>query len=61
MCFGCVYIKKINNSFIIGLYGDDLILNSNDLKFLNTHKSQLSSIFSMTDNKDISYILSIQM
>jgi len=57
-----VYIKR-SKSFVIliGLYVDDLILISNDLKFLNAHTQLLSSSFSMTDNLDLSYILGIQV
>ena len=52
----------MNNYFIIiGLYVDDLILISNDLKFLEMHKSQLTSTFTMINNKDMSYILGIQI
>lgn len=54
---------KCHQSFIIllGLYIDDLVLISNDLEYLSIHKALLSQRFSMTDNKEIAYILGIQI
>jgi len=57
-----VYIKCYKTLFILlGLYIDDLILISNDLKFLFAIKVMLSQHFSMIDNNDIEYILGVQI
>jgi len=57
-----VYFKASHSSFILlGLYVDDLILVSYNLKYLSTHKAIFSHRFSMTDNHDVEYLLGIQV
>lgn len=57
-----VYIKRYKTLLILlGLYIDDLILISNDLKFLSATKAIISQHFSMIDNNNIKYILGVQI
>lgn len=57
-----VYIKRSTSTFLfLGLYVDDLILISSDLKYLTLHKAIFAQRFSMIDNNEIQYLLGIQL
>ena len=58
----CVYIKCLNNHFIIlFLYVDDILIPGNDKKLIDVTKKWLSSNFEMKDMEEASYIGSVKI
>ena len=57
-----VYIKRLNNDFIIlSLYVDDILIAGNDNKLIDVTKKWLSSNFKMKDMRKASYVLGIKI
>ena len=58
----CIY-KKVSGSsvaFLI-LYVDDILLNGNDIEFLDSIKGYLNKRFSMKDLDEVAYMLGIKI
>ena len=57
----CVYVKRSEKNFIIlTLYVDDILLTSNNKKFLFITKKWLSSSFEMKDMGEVSYVFDVK-
>jgi hypothetical protein len=57
-----VYIKQSHNSILLlGLYIDDMVIIFNNFCNLTITKAIFNQLFSMTGNKEIGYILGIQI
>lgn len=58
----CVYVKKIENKFLIlSLYVDDILLAGNDLELIKTTQEWLSSTFEMKDLGQADYVLGVKI
>jgi len=57
-----VYIKRQGSYILLlDLYVNDLVLIANDLKYLCIYKQICTQRFSMMDNNELAYILSVQV
>ena len=57
----CVYVKRLNDKFVIlTLYVDAILLAENNKKYLLTIKEWLSFNFQMKDMGEASYILGVK-
>lgn len=58
----CLYSKNINNDKVyIILYVDDIIIASNNVKYISNMYEKLCNNFELTDLGDISYYLDIEV
>ena len=58
----CVYLKRLNSSFIIlSLYVDDILLVENSKEVIDSAKKWLSSNFEMKDMGEASYVLGVKI
>ena len=62
----CIYVKHVVKGqkdviIIIALYGDDLIITSNDTELLLAEKKQLSRRFEMVDQGEITFCLGMSI
>jgi len=56
----CVYVKQIGRTFVfLVLYVDDILLVSNEARFLQDTKNFLSKRFDMKDMGEATYVLGI--
>ena len=61
-CHKCVYIKDIENGYVIlCFYVDDILIVSSDDKMIKSTKNMLNSIFDMKDMRLADVILGIKI
>ena len=57
-----MYIKRLNNHFIIlSLYVDDILIAINDKKLIDVTKKWLLSNFEMKDMGEATYVLGVKI